>query len=100
MFSQENDVISCEVSSFYKDGGMSVQTRSLKYGKLENGHMLSVPPHLVQRVKHHFVTLRCGVDLVVGHNGYIWVTSALTKAEGESGSEEEEEDDAGWVKCC
>ena len=72
----ENDVISCEVAAFYKDGGMSVQTRSLRYGKLENGQLLVVPPFLVKRAKHHFITLNCGVDVVLGHNGYIWLTAA------------------------
>jgi exosome complex RNA-binding protein Rrp4 len=70
----ENDVVSCEVSSFYRDGGMAVQTRSLKYGKLENGLLCIVPPSLIKRLKTHFVTLNCGVHLVIGHNGYIWLT--------------------------
>lgn len=90
----ENDVVCCEVSSFYKDGGMSVQTRSLKYGKLENGQVVQVPPHLVQRVKHHFVTLRCGVDLVLGHNGYVWITSSVGKLGGEDGDEDEDDAEA------
>lgn len=90
----ENDVVCCEVSSFYRDGGMSVQTRSLKYGKLENGQVVQVPPHLVQRVKHHFCTLRCGVNLVLGHNGYIWITSSVGKLDDDA-MESEHEDDAG-----
>jgi len=45
-------------------------------GKLENGRLIVVPSSLVKRVKHHFCTLQCGVDLVLGVNGYIWVTAS------------------------
>jgi exosome complex component RRP4 len=75
----ENDVISAEVSSIYKDGGVALQTRSLKYGKLENGRLLKVPSTLVKRLKHHFCTLSCGVDVVLGINGYVWVTAGKTR---------------------
>ena len=97
----ENDVISCEIAMIKQHGGMSVQTRSMKYGKLENGQMIVVPPSLVKRVKRHFVTLRCGVEIVLGHNGYLWLTasssssSSSQKASGEedegNNNEEEEE---------
>jgi len=33
-----------------------------------------VPPLLVRRLKSHFCSLPCGVDLVLGLNGYIWVS--------------------------
>ena len=100
----ENDVVSCEVSSFYRDGGMAVQTRSLKYGKLENGMLVVVPPGLVKRLKHHFVTLRCGVNVVLGCNGYLWLTaphvavavpaSAKSAKAGDEEDDEDDEDDA------
>jgi exosome complex component RRP4 len=48
--------------------------RSLKYGKLQNGQFLSVPPALIRRLKQHFVTLPCGVEAILGNNGHIWLT--------------------------
>ena len=36
--------------------------------------MLTVPPYLVRRRKQHFHHLeQCGVDLILGCNGFIWV---------------------------
>jgi exosome complex component RRP4 len=35
---------------------------------------VDVPAELVKRSKSHFVTLPCGVDVVLGLNGYIWVS--------------------------
>lgn len=93
----ENDVISCEVASFYRDGGMSVQTRNLKYGKLENGRLVVIPQSLLGACKHHFVSLRCGVDVVLGNNGYLWLTaSELKKRKFED--EDVEMDDEGNAK--
>ena len=69
----ENDLVSAEVASFYQDGGMAIHTRSMRYGKLENGQLVSVPPSLVQRVKQHFVRLQCGVNVVLAHNGNLWL---------------------------
>ena len=70
----ESDLISAEVASFYKDGAMAVHTRSFKYGKLENGQLVKVAPSLIKRVKQHFVTLPCKVDLILAHNGWLWLT--------------------------
>nr|ACO11260.1 Exosome complex exonuclease RRP4 [Caligus rogercresseyi] len=39
---REGDLISAEVQTLYKDGSMSIHTRSLKYGKLEQGTLLKV----------------------------------------------------------
>lgn len=72
-FFAENDIISCEVATLFRDGGMSIQTRSQKYGKLENGVMIQVPPHSIQRARRHFESLSCGADLVLGLNGYVWI---------------------------
>lgn len=36
--------------------------------------MLTIPPYLVKRQKHHFHHLeQYGVDLILGCNGFIWV---------------------------
>jgi exosome complex component RRP4 len=87
----ENDVISCEIATVKSYSAISVQTRSMKYGKLENGQMLTVPPSLVKRVRKHFVTLRCGVDVVLGHNGYIWLTASVRKPTSDAADSDEME---------
>ena len=53
---------------------MSLHTRNLKYGKLENGQFVEVPPALIKRCKSHFKTLSCGVDIILGNNGYIFLS--------------------------
>jgi exosome complex component RRP4 len=70
----ENDLISAEVQQFYSDGSISIHTRSLKYGKLEGGQFLAVRPVLMKRQKSSFHTLPCGVDVILGINGYIWLS--------------------------
>ncbi|KAJ3302410.1 exosome non-catalytic core subunit rrp4 [Kappamyces sp. JEL0829] len=72
-FFSEGDLLSAEVQNFFGDGAASLHTRNIKYGKLRNGTLVIVPSALVQRAKSHFITLPCGVDLVLGLNGYIHV---------------------------
>ncbi|KAI8373123.1 uncharacterized protein BYT42DRAFT_594884 [Radiomyces spectabilis] len=76
-FFAEGDVLVAEVQSFYADGAMGLHTRGFKFCKLRNGSFLCVPPVLVQRCKSQFHTLPCGVDLVLGLNGYIWINKKL-----------------------
>lgn len=103
-FFQEGDLLVAEVQAFFADGAMSLHTRSLKYGKvsyfparplaesdlsssqLRNGLLVIVPPSLIVRLKSHFHTLPFGVDLIIGLNGYIWVSKTVAKvlkADGE-----------------
>ncbi|KAI7848275.1 exosome component 2-like protein [Circinella umbellata] len=72
-FFAEGDVLVAEVQSFYVDGSMGLHTRGFKFCKLRNGSFVNVPPVLVQRCKTQFHTLPCGVDIILGLNGYIWV---------------------------
>ncbi|KAF9178990.1 exosome non-catalytic core subunit rrp4 [Haplosporangium sp. Z 767] len=74
-FFMEGDLVVAEVQAFFGDGAYSLHTRSLKYGKLRNGSFISVSPALVQRCKSHFHSLPCGVDVILGLNGYIWVSA-------------------------
>lgn len=50
-----------------------------------------VPPILVRRLKSHFLTLPCGVDLILGLNGYVWVSKHVkeNEQEGEEGFDAE-----------
>ncbi|GAB4841183.1 exosome non-catalytic core subunit rrp4 [Ancistrocladus abbreviatus] len=71
---EENDVICAEVRNLQHDGTLQLQARSEKYGKLERGQLLTVPPYLVKRQKQHFHQLeQQAVTLVLGCNGFIWV---------------------------
>ncbi|XP_052170588.1 exosome complex component RRP4 homolog [Diospyros lotus] len=71
---EENDVICAEVRGFQHDGSLHLQARSQKYGKLDRGQLLTVPPYLVKRRKQHFHHLeQYGIDLILGCNGFIWV---------------------------
>ncbi|TFK63262.1 hypothetical protein BDN72DRAFT_776108 [Pluteus cervinus] len=90
-FFEESDLLVAEVQAFFSDGAMSLHTRSLKYGKLRNGQLVTVPPILVRRLKSHFLTLPCGVDLILGLNGYIWVSKHVkeNEQEGEEGFDAE-----------
>ncbi|KAL5134977.1 Exosome complex component RRP4 [Glycine soja] len=70
---EENDVACAEVRGFQHDG-LHLQARSRKYGKLNRGQLLIVPPYLVKRQKQHFHHLEeFGIDLILGCNGFIWV---------------------------
>ncbi|KAL5513266.1 RRP4 [Sanghuangporus vaninii] len=90
-FFEEGDLLVAEVQAFFADGAMSLHTRSLKYGKLRNGQLITVPPILIRRLKSHFISLPCGVDLILGLNGYVWVSKHVREREreGEEGFDAE-----------
>ncbi|KAI0079099.1 exosome complex exonuclease rrp4 [Panus rudis PR-1116 ss-1] len=90
-FFEEGDLLVAEVQAFFSDGAMSLHTRSLRYGKLRNGQLVTVPPALIRRLKSHFLALPCGVDLILGLNGYIWVSKHVKESEqeGEEGFDAE-----------
>jgi len=52
---------------------------------------VTVPPILVRRLKSHFYALPCGVDLILGLNGYLWVSKHVKESEqeGEEGFDAE-----------
>lgn len=82
-FFVENDLISAEIQEVRYDGSLSLHTRSLRYGKLENGQFVQVAPPLVKRVKQHMVTLPgIGVDLILGTNGFMWISRSLAALDG------------------
>lgn len=70
----EDDLIVAEIQQFFQSGQISLQTRSQRYGKLENGQFLSIDSSLVKRCKQHFHTFDFGVQLILGNNGYIWIS--------------------------
>ena len=70
----EGDLISAEVQSIFSDGSLSLHTRSPKYAKLGQGVLIVVSPSLIERRKTHFHHLPCGAHVVLGNNGYIWIS--------------------------
>lgn len=95
-FFQEHDLISAEVQQINQDGGIALHTRSLKYGKLENGQLVSVPPVLIRRLKQHVVSLPdTGVDVILGTNGSVWI--CRTPPEEWKGAEEGDASGTGSV---
>ena len=75
---QEGDLISAEVQNVFADGSLSLHTRSLKYGKLSQGILIKVFPSLIKRRKTHFHNLPCGASLILGNNGFIWISPAIS----------------------
>lgn len=71
----EDDLISAEVQSVNSDGVLALHTRSLRYGKLSNGCLVTVPSSLVRRLRQHFVQLPMGVTMLLGVNGFIWLSA-------------------------
>ena len=62
------------MQQFFGDGACNLHTRSLKYGKLRNGFLVTVPSALIKRSKSHFISLPGNVDVLLGMNGNIWVS--------------------------
>lgn len=81
-FLVEGDLVSAEVQKTMADRSASLHTRSLKYGKLGYGTLISVPAFLIKRSKVHFHTIKdLSLDLLIGHNGYIWICPTPTEDE-------------------
>ena len=59
----------------YKTSSVTGQlhTRSLKYGKLSQGTLVTVSPSLIKRRKTHFHKLPCGASVILGNNGNVWI---------------------------
>lgn len=74
---QENDLICAEVQMISSDGLLHLHTRSLKYGHLENGQLIEVGAQLIKRLPQHHISLPCGMDMVLGRNGKIWIARTM-----------------------
>ncbi|KAK4881116.1 hypothetical protein RN001_004435 [Aquatica leii] len=82
---QEGDLISAEVQNVFSDGSLSLHTRSFKYGKLSQGVMIKVFPSLIKRSKTHFHNLPVGASIILGNNGFIWISSTVSNEEDNVG---------------
>lgn len=93
-FFQEGDLLVAEVQALHQDNTASLHTRSLKYGKLRNGMFTALSGAGggilsrrggVVRSKRQTFTLNTAageVDIVLGVNGYIWVSKHVAGKEG------------------
>jgi exosome complex component RRP4 len=92
-FFSEGDLLVAEVQSLYQDGSASLHTRSLKYGKLRNGVFMSVSGTgggggvvRARRQVWTIDTVHSGgkVDVILGVNGYIWISKHVEVAGGDT----------------
>lgn len=42
--------------------------------QLNQGTLVKVFPSLIKRRKNHFHSLPCGISVIVGNNGYVWIS--------------------------
>lgn len=74
---KEMDLISAEIQNVGADKSVWLHTRSLRYGKLENGAYVSVPAGLIKRLPEHYIKLHYGLSVILGKNGGIWITRSI-----------------------
>lgn len=78
-FLREGDWVSAEVHKTHPDGTILLHTRSSRYGKLEYGTAITVPPALIPRRKNHYMTdFLDTLDVVWGTNGIVWIQRKLS----------------------
>ncbi|KAF1993635.1 hypothetical protein P154DRAFT_527627 [Amniculicola lignicola CBS 123094] len=89
-FFGEGDVLVAEVQTLHADGTASLHTRSLKYGKLRNGLFTSLTGAGggilsrrggVVRSRRQVFTLQTAageIEVILGVNGYIWVSKHVS----------------------
>jgi len=82
-FFEENDLLSGEIQQIHHDGGVNIQTRNLKYGKLKNGILVQVNHNLIKKKKFHFIDIIPDIKAIIGMNGLIWVYYSTVKLESD-----------------
>lgn len=84
---QEGDLVSCEVHKVLNHNSVMLHTRSVRYGKLENGTVTQVPAKLVPRRKTHYTAI-CNnqFQILLGCNGMIWIQRNNNAGAGDSTS--------------
>ncbi|KAL2263801.1 hypothetical protein VTK26DRAFT_5093 [Humicola hyalothermophila] len=93
-FFAEGDLLVAEVQQLFGDGGAVLHTRSLKYGKLRNGVFVAVSGMGggggVVRARRQVWTMDGAygagqIDVVLGVNGYVWISKHVETPEAEGG---------------
>ncbi|CAD6199467.1 unnamed protein product [Caenorhabditis auriculariae] len=77
---KSGELVCAEVQQVQNDGTLMLHTRNHKYGKLRQGILVQVPPHLIKKSKVHFHTLPYGMAIIIGCNGGVWISAALPEA--------------------
>jgi len=85
-FFGEGELLVAEVQGLFQDGSASLHTRSLKYGKLRNGYFMAVSGvgggAGVVRARRQIFTLQTRggeVDMILGVNGYTWISKHVAE---------------------
>ncbi|OTF78704.1 exosome complex component RRP4-like protein [Euroglyphus maynei] len=81
----KGDLICAEVQTIYDDGSLGLYTRSLKYGKLGQGLVVQVSPSMIAKRKIHTHNLPCGIYLVLGNNGLIFISISNSTSSSSGG---------------
>lgn len=76
-FFVEGDILSAEVQKVDLGSESShLHTRTAKYGRMENGIVVQVQASLVGRQSSHLAILSCGVQVMLGVNGKVFIGAA------------------------
>ena len=46
--------------------------------QLSQGTLVTVPPALVKQCKNHFHNMLCGASIILGNNGYVWISTKVS----------------------
>eukprot|EP01039_Chlorochromonas_danica_P010833 gene10833-12043_t len=84
------DLISAEIQNINTEGIVFLHSRSLKYGKLENGQFMIVPANLIKSLPQHYLSLPCKMDIILGKNGYLWITRTIPEEWKEAAGHEDD----------
>ena len=57
---------------------LNVTSLILSPPQLGAGTLVTVPPSLVKRCKNHFHNLLCGASIILGNNGYVWISPQVS----------------------
>ena len=85
---QEGDLVSAEAHKVLSDNSsLMLHTRSVRYGKLENGVVIQVPAKLVPRRKTHYTTIcEHKFQILLGCNGMIWMQRNVSSLDSDGGA--------------
>lgn len=62
-----------------------VVTFSLTFFKLSQGILIKVCPALIKRSKTHFHNLPCGASIILGKNGFVWISPTTADSNSSGG---------------
>lgn len=72
---KENDLVCAEVHSVNQDKSVNLHTRSIKYGRIQNGLLIQVHNNLIKKQRYHFIKFTCGISIIFAHNGCLWLSN-------------------------